>query len=149
MVISIRSQSGLYRGLKRKWFTSFKNRTPNIPFVCEKAFTSIRSGKPLPQRGRSEDHNSDKDSETFFSLLSTPTTFQEKTNNAQYILNLEGKIIGIFKADSLSTNPPHEVAAYEICRTIGCRVVPKTKYAIFNKKTGSFQATTEFRVEKL
>lgn len=66
-----------------------------------------------------------------------------KNTNPQYIMNSENEILGVFKEDSLKTYPPHEVAAYELCLAIGCRIVPKTEYILFNTKTGSFQEVTE------
>ncbi|MCY4513400.1 MAG: hypothetical protein OXB86_06905 [Bdellovibrionales bacterium] len=72
-----------------------------------------------------------------------PNTELGKNENAQYIMNSEDEILGVFKEDSHNTYPPHEVAAYELCLAIGCRIVPKTEYILFNTKTGSFQEVTE------
>ena len=65
------------------------------------------------------------------------------------VLNSEGKKIGIFKPLQtkdpfiVDSDPSQEVAAYRFCRSIGCRVVPKTKYAKLGRLKGSFQEFVE------
>lgn len=57
------------------------------------------------------------------------------------ILDSHGKKIGIFKPqkkDEFAISS-QEVAAYRFCVVIGCRVVPKTKFARLEEKKGSLQ----------
>ena len=61
-------------------------------------------------------------------------------STSEYILDSNGKKIGFFKETGYPTN---EVLTYELCVSIGCRVVPETKYAEFGKRTGSYQKFVE------
>ena len=115
-----------------RWLTELGNHISNKSGACKDSFNETTAIKPTRFS-----------SQTIRLEKQRPNTDLAEENNAQYIVNLEGEIIGIFKEDSHETYPPHEVAAYELCLAIGCRIVPETEYILFNTKTGSFQEVAE------
>ena len=115
-----------------RWLTELGNHISNRTDTCRNSFNETAAIKPTRFS-----------SQTIRLEKQRPNTELAEENNAQYIVNSEDEIIGIFKADSHETSPPHEVAAYELCLAIGCRIVPKTEYILFNTKTGSFQEVVE------
>ncbi|MDE0119759.1 MAG: hypothetical protein OXM55_07115, partial [Bdellovibrionales bacterium] len=64
-------------------------------------------------------------------------------SRTKYILDSNGKKIGAFKEAGSHGYPHKEVLTYELCISIGCRVVPKTKYAKFRTQEGSYQKFAE------
>ena len=115
-----------------RWLTDLGSQISNRMSACKNSFDETAATKPTRVSPQTIRLKSQK-----------PKTDFAEESHAQFIVNSENKIIGIFKADSYETSPPHEVAAYELCLAIGCRVVPKTGYILFNTKTELFQEVTE------
>ena len=115
-----------------RWLTELGKHISNRVHACKNSFNETAAIKPTRVS-----------SQTVHLESQWPNTNLAEESNAQLIVNSENKVIGIFKTDSYETSPPHEVAAYELCLAIGCRVVPKTGYILFNTKTGLFQEVTE------
>ena len=141
-----------------QWFADFKNRKSDTPTVCEYSFKNMffsDSLHPIQLEDRMRD--TELYIEPIISMILIPvfpTILRQKQITYSpdhikiyptvYILNSAGKKIGIFKREGRSLeNPFHEIATYELCVAIGCRVVPPTEYIRFQTETGSFQEFVE------